>query len=237
MLLSGILHAALVGGLVLVQLLADETAPLAAFRSGEGAFESDASFVPPVRYPDRMMPLPPRQERYKESAKVERLRDDDIQPDRNVSKLDIRAEIEQLSARAFMKADEWKERLSGALEVLEPLRSVDRPPPYQKYQKEVPSPPPGRLGVAQTAEAMQEISPKYPSASIRRGEQGLVIIEARVLADGRTSNVRVLKSSGYDRLDQAALEAVRRAKFRPARRYDQAVSSWVTVPIRFAINS
>jgi protein TonB len=90
-------------------------------------------------------------------------------------------------------------------------------------------------GVAQAAQPLAEIVPRYPRASIRRGEEGLVVVEARVLAGGRTAEARVVESSGHDRLDQAALEAVRRARFRPARRDGQAVASWVTVPIRFAL--
>jgi len=95
---------------------------------------------------------------------------------------------------------------------------------------------PAETGVAQAAEPREEVSPEYPPASIRRGEQGLVLLGVQVRASGRPAGAWILKSSGYDRLDQAALEAVRRARFRPARRNGCPVTSWVTVPVRFVLH-
>jgi protein TonB len=49
------------------------------------------------------------------------------------------------------------------------------------------------------------------------------------------ARVELRSSSGHDRLDAVALETVRRWKFVPARRGDQAVSAWVLVPISFSL--
>lgn len=50
----------------------------------------------------------------------------------------------------------------------------------------------------------------YPPLARRRGWQGEVILALRVEADGRISNTRVARSSGYGALDRAALESLRR---------------------------
>jgi len=47
--------------------------------------------------------------------------------------------------------------------------------------------------------------PEYPPVSRRLGEQGTAVIEVLVGVDGRVLDAKLLQSSGYDRLDQAAL--------------------------------
>jgi protein TonB len=77
--------------------------------------------------------------------------------------------------------------------------------------------------------------PRYPTLSRRRGEQGLVVLEVEVLADGRVGHVRVVQSPGYRRLEQAAIDAVRQAAFQPARARNRPVASVVRIPFRFVI--
>ncbi|MBI4563368.1 MAG: TonB family protein [Planctomycetes bacterium] len=62
--------------------------------------------------------------------------------------------------------------------------------------------------------------PKYPTSSRRRGEEGEVVITFEVTAAGAVRNPVVAKSSGYRSLDEAALDAVRAARYKvsaPAR--------------------
>jgi periplasmic protein TonB len=75
--------------------------------------------------------------------------------------------------------------------------------------------------------------PGYPAASRRLNERGLVRLRALVGNDGRVQQIVVESSSGYNRLDNAAMEAVRDWKFAPARRGDAAIAQWVIVPINF----
>jgi protein TonB len=78
-------------------------------------------------------------------------------------------------------------------------------------------------------------APTYPSISRRLGEQGLVSLRVQVTVDGAAGSVELQTSSGSSRLDQAALEAVKKWQFVPAKRGDQPVSASVVVPIRFSI--
>lgn len=78
--------------------------------------------------------------------------------------------------------------------------------------------------------------PEYPRASRRLGEQGRVVLRVRVEADGRPSRLEVQHSSGSPRLDDAALDAVRRWSFVAARRGDEKVAAWVLVPMEFRLN-
>ncbi len=78
-------------------------------------------------------------------------------------------------------------------------------------------------------------APNYPSLSRRLGEQGLVLLRVQVTADGTADSVELQTGSGSTRLDQAALEAVKKWQFVPAKRGEQSVSASVVVPVRFSI--
>ena len=78
-------------------------------------------------------------------------------------------------------------------------------------------------------------APNYPSISRRLGEQGLVLLQVQVTADGTAGSVELQTGSGSSRLDQAALEAVKKWRFTPAKRGEQPVSASVIVPVRFSI--
>jgi len=77
--------------------------------------------------------------------------------------------------------------------------------------------------------------PPYPAAAREQGIEGTVLLDVLVLADGRVGEARVRQSSGSPALDAAALEAVRRWTFTPARRGPEPVDAWVEVPVKFSL--
>jgi len=78
--------------------------------------------------------------------------------------------------------------------------------------------------------------PIYPIEARRRAEQGTVLLHVQVAADGSVARVEIAESSGFDALDESAIETVRtRWRFVPARREGNAIESWCEVPIRFAL--
>ena len=79
-------------------------------------------------------------------------------------------------------------------------------------------------------------APSYPASARRRGQEGRVLLRVEVLTNGNVGSVALEKSSGIDSLDTAALDTVRRWRFRPARKNGQSVTATVQVPIRFALN-
>lgn len=79
--------------------------------------------------------------------------------------------------------------------------------------------------------------PVYPLAARRRGIEGRVLVRAEVQADGSCSRVALKKTSGSELLDQAALEAVRKWHFVPAKKGAQAITAWVEVPITFKLEN
>jgi len=80
-------------------------------------------------------------------------------------------------------------------------------------------------------------APSYPALSRRMSEQGKVLLRVYVTMDGRAEKIELKTSSGYSRLDNAALEAVRQWRFVPAKQGEQAVAGWVVVPVDFRLDS
>jgi periplasmic protein TonB len=79
--------------------------------------------------------------------------------------------------------------------------------------------------------------PSYPMSSRRLGESGALALDILVGADGHVRDAKVSQSSGYDRLDQAALsEAKQHWRLRPATRNGVPFEQWLTrkVVFRFA---
>lgn len=87
------------------------------------------------------------------------------------------------------------------------------------------------------ADYLSNPAPAYPPLSRRMGEEGKVVLRVHVESDGRPSQIEIRTSSGSPRLDQAALEAVVRWRFVPAKRGDEAVAAWVLVPITFNLKN
>lgn len=85
------------------------------------------------------------------------------------------------------------------------------------------------------ADYLNNPAPAYPGASRQLGEQGKVLLRVLVNTDGQAEQVTLRKSSGYERLDQAARETVQKWRFVPARRGEQVVSAWVVVPVSFSL--
>lgn len=87
------------------------------------------------------------------------------------------------------------------------------------------------------ADYLHNPAPEYPRASLRRGEQGKVMLKVLVNPEGLPERVVVEQSSGFEALDKSALQAVKNWKFIPASSNNRPISGSVIVPIRFNLDS
>lgn len=104
-------------------------------------------------------------------------------------------------------------------------------PPVQEKVTEEPQMTPPRFDAAY----LKNPAPNYPNMSRRLREVGTVQLRVRVSAAGQALDVLLAKSSGYSRLDEAALAAVQQWKFQPALRGGTAIEAWVLVPVEFSL--
>jgi protein TonB len=86
------------------------------------------------------------------------------------------------------------------------------------------------------AKYLKNPAPLYPAASRRSREEGTVLMRVRVSPQGAALEVLLEKTSGSQRLDDAAMVAVRQWRFVAAQRAGKPVEAWVLVPIEFALH-
>ena len=123
-----------------------------------------------------------------------------------------------------------------------PLPPIEAPPPppapvVAAAPAAPPAPPAPVTPPSFNADYLNNPAPAYPPVSRRMGEEGKVILRVHVNERGLPEEVQLRTSSGFSRLDAAALETVRQWKFVPARRGTSPVSAWVLVPISFSLRS
>lgn len=119
---------------------------------------------------------------------------------------------------------------SKAANIVEAAKSVAKEEPKQPEPEPQIEPP--RFGVAY----LNNPAPNYPNLSKRMGEEGRVLLRVLVSENGKAESVELEKSSGYERLDNAAIDVVKKWSFIPAKKGKEVLSAYVLVPVKFTLN-
>ena len=80
-----------------------------------------------------------------------------------------------------------------------------------------------------------QLLPKYPDSARRQGITGTTTLLFEVLQNGRVGDVQIERSAGHVDLDEAAVEAIKKWRFEPARRGNQPVAVWLRMPVKFVL--
>ncbi len=95
---------------------------------------------------------------------------------------------------------------------------------------------PARVELPSTdADYLNNPRPAYPPLSKRMGEQGKVVVRVLIGADGLPQKADIRTSSGFERLDQAALATVMKWRSVPGKRAGAPEAMWFNVPINFVL--
>lgn len=78
-------------------------------------------------------------------------------------------------------------------------------------------------------------APKYPGLSVRLNEQGKVVLQVELDSSGNIVNVRVRTRSGFPRLDEAAVSAIKNWHCNPASKNGVAVAAVALQPFNFVL--
>jgi len=85
------------------------------------------------------------------------------------------------------------------------------------------------------AKGLDNPKPPYPLISRRLNEEGKVVLNVCVSLTGLVENLRLEKTSGYQRLDDIALETVKKWKFIPAKNHDRDINACYLLPVQFIL--
>jgi protein TonB len=137
-----------------------------------------------------------------------------------------------------------------------PVQQAPAPKPVEQPPTPTPTPPAGAPEGATATQAPRQGPPRdqpetvsnieylgpgpapvYPAASKRRREEGRVMVLVVVSPQGLVEKATVVSSSGYPRLDEAALEALRRVRFKPYTRNGVAYTVQARIPFDFNIRN
>ncbi len=77
----------------------------------------------------------------------------------------------------------------------------------------------------------------YPDMAREAGVEGTIIVQAFIDITGRVTQTEILKGIPQTGMNEAAVDAVRKTRFRPAKQRDVEVAVWVAIPITFQLQS
>ena len=163
----------------------------------------------------RRVPSPPQEEKPPE-VKPEK----PLPPDPSAPKFPEPREDARLKTEDVVKKVPPKDNRT-----IEQSEQSNNSPPVAPRQARLDAPP----------KPKRNIRPDYPKGARQRGEQGDVVLEIRVSAEGTVDDVKVATSSGFAELDEAAVKAARAAKFSPARSGHAPVASTARLKLQFQL--
>jgi protein TonB len=139
-------------------------------------------------------------------------------------------------------------RLVAHTPVVAPADYVAPPPPPEPPRIEAPAAPPAppapptplpagpiSLGSELSVACPERTAPVYPALSRRLGEEGTVVLRVELDETGAVAQARIQTSSGFRRLDEAALAAVKTWRCQPAQRNGQPVRATALQPFKFVL--
>jgi len=94
----------------------------------------------------------------------------------------------------------------------------------------------GGIAVDRMPVPVRTVKPRYPMSARRMGQSGQVLLRIHVDQDGAVREVTVVQAEPPGVFENAAMDAVRKWRFTPALSRGTAVSMWMTLPVRFALD-
>ncbi|MCC7009671.1 MAG: TonB family protein [Acidobacteria bacterium] len=127
---------------------------------------------------------------------------------------------------------------TGLASVRESITITGERPAGTASDRPAPPGPAVRIGEQGVTAPMKikDVKPQYPWLARAAGVQGIVFLESIIDTDGSVTNLKVIRSSGSDELDGAAIDAVSQWRYTPTLLNGQPVSVICTMTVNFTLN-
>lgn len=145
----------------------------------------------------------------------------------------VKPKQEQLAAKSQAPAE--KKQTEPAPEPPKPAEQVKESAPAPAATPKPAQAAPVALSSELAVSCPKLTPPEYPAISRRMGEEGKLILRVELDENGHIDNAKVLNSSGYERLDAAALSAVKSWQCNPSLRDGQPVRAVALQPFNFVL--
>ena len=195
-------------------------------QSANGSIDIDLVTALPQPDVDEVKPITSTKQKQQETVKLP-------QPDIDAVKTITPITEQQQEMVKIAPQEELTTPPHTAIDAVKPIISTTEQ--QQEAVKTMPRPSQGTIRTKSKPGYFQNQPPKYPPLAKQMHQEGLVILMVEVDRKGLTVKVEIIQSSGYQLLDQSALEAVRHWRFQPERIGDIPTESKVAIPIRFRL--
>ena len=81
------------------------------------------------------------------------------------------------------------------------------------------------------------IRPQYPEIAQEAGIEGTVYVQAFIDKKGRVKEVNIVKGIPNTGLNEAAMDAIRKTKFYPAKQRERPVGVYISIPVNFKLKN
>jgi len=136
---------------------------------------------------------------------------------------------------------DFKMEASGELEALPP------PPPPAPEGVKAPAAPEKPVDAEKFVDFDKPVEPvggwkalqanlEYPADARDAKQEGMVHVKALIGIDGKVKAIVVEKSSEFESLNKAAVEAVKKTQWQPAMKGDEKVETWNIIPVKFKLD-
>lgn len=116
------------------------------------------------------------------------------------------------------------------------VASAAKPATTELARPQAPAPPaaapaanPSPVRVAASADFNTCAKPDWPKASLRNEETGTVTLSFLIGVDGRVTDSKIVKSSGFRDLDKAAVAGISKCRFKPSLTDGKAEQAWMSM--------
>ena len=203
------LHAAV------VMMMPEVTSePKVIFRKGESSLKMN--LVPSVASTASIKSINTQ----KNVQKVEEKKNDNPQP---VKKPQI-IEKEQVKVEEEVKKENEEKEITYGAEYFKTQKEINTKQP-QKQKSNTATQNSKEIiadvkvkGVTMGAMVKNVFKPSYPSSCKRLGHEGATVLKVTILSKGKCGSIEIIKSAGCESLDKAAIKALKKAKYIPAKR-------------------
>ncbi|MBD3223522.1 MAG: TonB family protein [Caldithrix sp.] len=124
-------------------------------------------------------------------------------------------------------------------ELLDDVTIEDTDVTFEPTDEAPPPPPPEEeevyefFAVSEKPKIKHKETPVYPDLARKAGIEGIVVVTVTIDTDGTVESAKVFKS--LPMLDEAALNAAKKCKFKPAKQRDKVVKVKMNIPFHFKL--
>ncbi len=124
-------------------------------------------------------------------------------------------------------------------EILDDVTIEDTDVTFEPLEELPPPPPPEEdevfefFAVSEKPEIIHKEKPTYPDLARKAGIEGIVVVTVTIGKQGSVEDAKIFKS--LPMLDEAALNAAQKCKFKPAKQRDKFVRVKMNIPFHFKL--